>query len=598
MDLFSKLFIFLLFSSSKPIHASGFYRLEREDLLYVRDSLTSTANLHSKWTGPPCFENQTRWIGITCFNSHVVGINLTGIQLTGSLPPKSLQHVAYLENLNLSDNALHGDIPTLQGLNKLKIVSLARNKFSGSIPEGFMALPRLTRLELQDNLLNGKIPSFDQKSLTEFNVSYNFLEGKIPETSVLQRFKASSFDHNLRLCGRPLNKPCRGLSPSPSPSPSIVPPSIMPSPTSGPSRTKKLENWVLIVIGVCGVMALAMIVLCCLCYYKRNRKKETMKKREVSGETSSEFPVSRPGGSLSGEGTSKLESLEFFDKSRQLFNLDELLRSSAEVIGKSKLGTTYRTTLEQGNIVVVKRLRGVSGLSRKDFVQQMEILGALRHENLVEIIAFYYSKDEKLVVYEHVGDGSLSHLLHDNRGVGRLPLNWSSRLKIAKGIAKALAYLHHSLPSHRVPHSNLKTSSILIHDRRHPKLTDFGLLPLFPSPHLAQDLAIRSSPEFSQGKKLNHKTDIYCFGLVLLEIITGQVPEDHDGDLPSWVRSAISCDWSTDVLDLEIVAEKERHGDMLMLVDIALQCAAVEPGRRPSVSVLVERIEEISEGEG
>lgn len=186
----------------------------------------------------------------------------------------------------------------------------------------------------------------------------------------------------------------------------------------------------------------------------------------------------------------------------------------------------------------------------------------------------------------------------DNRGVGRLPLNWFSRLKIAKGIAKALAYLHHSLPSHKVPHSNLKTSNVLIHSRHDPKLTDFGLLPLFPSPHLAQNLAIRSTPEFSQGKKLNHKTDIYCFGLVLLEIITGQIPEDHDGDLPSWVRSVISYDWSTDVLDLEIVAEKERHGDMLKLVDIALQCTAVEPGRRPSVSVLVERIEEISGGGG
>ena len=183
----------------------------------------------------------------------------------------------------------------------------------------------------------------------------------------------------------------------------------------------------------------------------------------------------------------------------------------------------------------------------------------------------------------------------DNRGEGRVPLNWQARLTIAKGIARGLAYLHHSLPSHRVPHANLKSSNILIHDSNHPKLTGFGFLPLFHSPQQAQKLAVGRTPEFSQGKRLNHKADIYCLGVVLLEIITGRTPEEHEGGLPEWVTSVIMNELSTEIFDLEIVAERERHEEMLKLTNIALQCTALEPGRRPNISVVVEKIEEIIE---
>ena len=190
-------------------------------------------------------------------------------------------------------------------------------------------------------------------------------------------------------------------------------------------------------------------------------------------------------------------------------------------------------------------------------------------------------------------------LVTDNRGEGRVPLNWHARLTIIKGIARGVAYLHHSLPSQRVPHANLKSSNILIHHNNqhqyHPKLTDFGFLPLLHSPQQAQKLAIGRTPELSQGKRLNHKADIYCLGLVLLEIITGHAPEEQEGGLPAWVTSVIRNEWSTEIFDLEIVAEREHHEQMLRLTDIALQCTALEPGRRPNISVVVERIEEINE---
>lgn len=105
------------------------------------------------------------------------------------------------------------------------------------------------------------------------------------------------------------------------------------------------------------------------------------------------------------------------DKEKQMtFDLDELLRASAEVMGRGQLGTTYKTTLESGSIVVVKRLiREINdGLSKKDFVQHMQVLAKLNHENVTQIIAFYFSTDEKILIFDHVPHGNLFQLLHGN----------------------------------------------------------------------------------------------------------------------------------------------------------------------------------------
>lgn len=104
--------------------------------------------------------------------------------------------------------------------------------------------------------------------------------------------------------------------------------------------------------------------------------------------------------------------LEFFDKTIPVFDLDDLLRASAEVLGKGKVGSTYKATLESGAVVAVKRVKNMNALSKKEFVQQMQLLGKLKHENLVKIVSFYYSKEEKLIIYEFLPNGSLFDLLH------------------------------------------------------------------------------------------------------------------------------------------------------------------------------------------
>lgn len=189
-------------------------------------------------------------------------------------------------------------------------------------------------------------------------------------------------------------------------------------------------------------------------------------------------------------------------------------------------------------------------------------------------------------------------------------MNWSTRLSIIKDIAKGLTYLHHSLPSHKVPHANLKSSNVLIiqqsNHKYQSKLSDFGFLPLLPTRKSSEKLAIAKSPEFSEGKKLTYKCDVYSFGIILLEVITGKIPGEISAgfrrvegssfdDLADWVRMVVNNDWSTDILDMEILSAKEGHDEMLKLTELALQCTDLAPENRPKMSQVLRKVEEIEQ---
>ncbi|KAL3512966.1 hypothetical protein ACH5RR_025683 [Cinchona calisaya] len=595
---------------------------ERNALIQLRDIVnSSTANLHGNWTGPPCYKNQSRWAGIGCSNSHVTHLVLEGLQLNTSLPPMLLQNLTFLTKLSFRNNSLFGPLPNLSNLLDLEFLFLSNNRFSGPIPVSYAQLPELTKLELENNSLRGSIPPFDQDTLIAFNVSHNQLDGPIPETPVLQRFTGSSFDYNSNLCGKPLPVQCLNPPPPPPPPPSAPASPLNPFPPPQPESGKgSLKIWSIALIAAAAALVPLSIILFFLCYYRRIRVTISMT-HQPAGEALTDVTGKKSQWSESTDDPERRIDLEFFDKRRPVFDLDDLLRASAEVIGKGKLGTTYKATVECGPVVAVKRFKGMNDLTNKEFIQEMQLLGKLRHQNLVEIISFYYSKDEKLIIYEYVPDGNLFQLLHESRGVGREPKNWRTRLSIIKDIAKALNFLHQSLPSHKVPHGNLKSSNVLLQHNINKnqsevdpvgyykcKLTDYGFLPLLTSKTSSHKLAVMKSPEFCQGKKLTAKADIYCFGIILLEIITGKTPAGQNSssrgrgkyeecdvvdDLSDWVRTAVNSDWSTDVLDMEILEQKEGHEEMLKLTKIALECTDMVPEKRPKMSEILRRIEEV-----
>ncbi|CAN1150790.1 Probable inactive receptor kinase At1g48480 [Linum perenne] len=587
--------ILLLSSFSFVVNSDNdFYPEERTALLQIRDSVPSTANLHTLWTGPPCRGNWSRWPGIACQNGHVVHLVLQGINLTGNLPADFLRNITFLTKLSLVNNSVSGQLPNLTGLVRMEQVLLSSNRFTGSIPQDYASLPNLQFLELEHNSLEGRIPGFNQPGLTRFNVSYNRLEGPIPQTETLESFPQSSFDHNSdELCGPPL-APCPVFPPPQPP---------RPSPPAG-ERKRRSTMWLIVVIALgAAFLAFLIVMLCLLRFRKQGKGKQT-----AEGVSYIEWSEGRKVYSRSGTDPEGTVELDFFVKEIPVFDLEDLLRASAEVLGKGKNGSTYKATLESGSIFAVKRLRKVNVLPQKEFVQQMQLLGNLKHHNLAPVISFYYSPDQKLIIYEFVPGGNLHELLHENRGIGRMPLDWTARLSIIKDIAKGLEYLHTSLPSHRAPHGNLKSSNVLVHREGlnyYCKLTDYGLLPLLQSQKVSERLAVGRSPEYGQGKRLTHKADVYCFGIVLLEAITGKIPDDgppqrdKEGtsveDLSGWVRSAVNSDWSTDILDLEIMQSREGHGEMFQLTDLALECTCVLPEKRPKMAEVVRRIEEIEQ---
>ncbi|XP_020197427.1 probable inactive receptor kinase At5g16590 [Aegilops tauschii subsp. strangulata] len=600
------------------------FRDERGGLVALRDGLRSAKDLHSNWTGPPCHGGRSRWYGVSCDgDGRVVGVRLDGVQLTGALPAGALRGVARLATLSLRDNAIHGALPGLAGLDRLRVIDLSSNRFSGPIPRRYaVELPALTRLELQDNLLNGTVPSFAQGELTVFNVSYNFLQGEVPDTRALRRFPASAFGHNLKLCGEAVNAACGSGSPSAddgdrsasSRDDRVVRPADHDARgrAARKSRHFKLTAWSVVAIALIAAMVPFAAVLIFLHQTKKSQEVRLGGRATPTGapdikDKAEQGKLSGSGsGSSSGSRNAQAQLQCFRADKAAGFDLDDLFRSTAEMLGKGRLGITYRVTLEAGTaVVVVKRLRNMGHVPRKDFAHTMQLLGKLRHENVVEVVACYHSKEEKLAVYEHVPGRSLFELLHENRGEGRMPLPWPARLSIAKGMARGLAYLHQSVPFfHRPPHGNLKSSNVIIlstpngkHQHPHvvPKLTDYGFHPLLP--HHAHRLAAAKCPEYARGKRPSSRADVFCFGLVLLEVVTGKLPVDEaDGDMAEWARLALSHEWSTDILDVEIVGELERHGDMLRLTEVALMCAAVEPDRRPKMPDVVRMIDEIGGG--
>ncbi|KAL2461823.1 putative leucine-rich repeat receptor-like protein kinase [Abeliophyllum distichum] len=567
----TRVIIFIIFGlllfrpSTEGTGISEYFPDERDALIQLRDIVNSSFNLHGNWTGPPCHKNHSRWAGIACLDWHVTHLVLEGIQLTGSLPPLFLQNITFLSKLSFRNNSLDGPLPDLTNLEHLEFVFLSQNHFSGSIP-------------------------FDYVDLTN-------LEARYLKRQVLARFSKSSYDNNSNLCGWPLGRPCPILPPVPSNAPTPSPPPIPPRDNDNGA----LRPWTLGLIAAAAALVPLSVILIFLCYYRRIFGKET--KNEQQGETSIDLIRRRFNRSESTDDPERRVVLEFFDKDKPvMFDLDDLLRASAQVIGKGKLGTTYKAMLECGSVVAVKRLEEMKDLAKKEFIQHMHFLGKMKHENLVEIISFYYSKEEKLIIYEYVPNDNLFTLLHENRGYERAKiLDWNARLSIIREIAKGVNFLHQfSLPSHKVvPHGNLKSSNIHIQRENQiyrVKITDYGLSSLVLSRKSLEQLAVGKTPEFAQGKKLTRKADVYSFGIILLEIITGKMPAQVDAsadDLSDWVRSAVNNDWSTDILDVQIVAEREGYDGMLKLTEIALHCTDMAPDNRPPMSQVLTRIQAI-----
>ncbi|KAG6484599.1 hypothetical protein ZIOFF_053120 [Zingiber officinale] len=611
------------------------------------------------------------WAGVTCDSGRtaVLGLHLPGVGLVGSIADGTLGRLSMLRVLSLRANRLSGPIPVdLASLTQLRGLFLQGNIFSGSIPPGLSRLTllfrldlssnnltgtvpfavnnltRLTGLFLENNRLSGNLPSISIASLDNFNVSHNEFNGSIPPS--LQRFPAASFEGNLGLCGAPL-LPCIPFFPSPAPSPDANE-----APTQGSSKRLSTEAIVAIVVSSITGLLLLMLLLLVLCVVLRRRRKRAGRTKEKSAKRLESATVAAPAGrsgetgitssskdEMSGSGGTLVEAAErnklVFVRSGAgySFDLEDLLRASAEVLGKGSTGTSYKAVLEEGATVVVKRLKDVSA-AKPEFESHLHTLGQVEHPNLLAPRAYYYSKDEKLLVLDYLPAGSLSSLLHGqythmrqlqfsigftaventrmsskwkrderNRGAGRTPLSWERRIRVALAAGRGLCHLHTS--AHLV-HGNVKASNVLLRadDVDSAVLSDFALHPIFNSGPRHR-LAGYRAPEVQETRRHTFKSDVYSFGVLLLELLTGKAPNQaslgEEGiDLPRWVQSVVREEWTAEVFDVELMRYPDTEEEMVQLLQIAMACVASVPDARPDLPEAVRLIEQIvsrTEGE-
>jgi hypothetical protein len=611
------------------------------------------------------------WTGVVCTAGRVTEIHLPGDGLRGPLPVGVLGGLTKLAVLSLRYNALSGQLPPdLASCIELRVINLQSNLLSGELPAAVLALPALTQLNLAENRFSGRIPPSIAKngrlqvlyldgnrltgvlpdvsmpSLTMLNVSFNNLTGEVPKS--LSGMPATSF-LGMPLCGKPL-PPCRAPSSSEPPS---LPPALAPEAPAASSDSRGRGRHHLaggaiagIVIGCAFGFLLIAAVLLLVCGALRREprstyrshdavaaelalhSKEAMSPNAYTPRVSDARPPPSVPPAVAAAAVGK-KKLFFFGRIPRPYDLEDLLRASAEVLGKGTYGTTYKAAIESGPVMAVKRLKETS-LPEREFRDKVAAIGGIDHPNVVPLQAYYFSKDEKLMVYEFVAMGSLSSMLHGtnsvllkqapslfwcsnstrfsdvglvvtagNRGSGRSPLSWESRRRIALASARGLEYIHAT--GSLVTHGNIRSSNILLSRSVDARVADHGLAHLVGpagAPAATRVAGYRAPEVVADPRRVSQKADVYSFGVLLLEMLTGKAPthavlHDEGVDLPRWARSVVKEEWTAEVFDTELLRHPGAEEQMVEMLRLAMDCTVPAPDQRPAMPEIVARIEEI-----
>ncbi|XP_042397597.1 LRR receptor kinase BAK1-like isoform X2 [Zingiber officinale] len=513
--------------------------MEGDALHYLKANLIDPNNVLQSWD--PTLVNPCTWFHVTCNNDNsVIRVDLGNAQLSGTLVPQ-LGQLKNLQYLELYSNNISGIIPSdLGNLTNLVSLDLYLNSFAGEIPDSLGKLTKLRFLRLNNNSLSGPIP----KSLTNItalqvlDLSNNNLSGEVPSTGSFSLFTPISFANNLLLCGPGTTKACPGAPPL-SPPPPFVPPTPPSSQGSSASSTGAIAGGV--AAGAALIFAAPAILFA---WWRRRKPQEHF--FDVPAEEDPEVHL----------GQLKRFSLRELQVAADNF-------SNKNILGRGGFGKVYKGRLADGSLVAVKRLKEERTPGGElQFQTEVEMISMAVHRNLLRLRGFCMTPTERLLVYPYMANGSVASRLRE-RPPSEPPLEWATRRKIALGSARGLSYLHdHCDP--KIIHRDVKAANILLDEDFEAVVGDFGLAKLMDYKDTHVTTAVRGTighiaPEYLSTGKSSEKTDVFGYGIMLLELITGQrafdlarLANDDDVMLLDWNHLVIICAW---VKAIEILFE-------------------------------------------
>ncbi|GER27760.1 leucine-rich repeat protein kinase family protein [Striga asiatica] len=537
--------------------------------------------------------------------SNLVYLDISENQFSGVFSSRISLFAVNLKHLNLAHNRFSKQ-PFLRvdKLSNLEYLNLSGTNMIGPIPSNISFLRSLRLLDLSHNNLTGQIPFIPTANLKVLDLSYNNLTGNIPYTLLqnLHNFTRFNVSYNqLNVCIGLYNSSFIGLTKS---CPIAVDSSFFRK--KSPNH-KALKLALVLTVSLSCLVSGLLLVAFGLRYQSKRNPSNNEEQQAQSGPIA---PQTSPASWAADFRQAQSLPVVIFHKPLLNLTFADLVQATSgfdrhTMLAEGRLGPVYGGLLPGGLHVAIKVMARGPNSSDREVSQELERLGRIRHPNLVPLVGYCLAGERRILIYEYMENGNLESLLYD------LPLGfrtsedwsiegWGFRYRVALGTARALAYLHYGC-SPAIVHGDVKASSVYLDSELEPRVSDFGLAGIFNSGPEDEKGKGYAGPEFfgpgssSPVEGTKKKADVYGFGVILLELMTGRRPvgdEWRGGDLVSWVRELVRRNEVWRAIDVRI-SGTEHDERMVEALKIGYLCTAEIPSKRPCMQQVVGLLKDL-----